>query len=297
MNSSETLSQLVGQTLTGVAEDLAAARLAVRDGVARLTGNFYEFRERLKRQGEELQAVARTLEGNKAEGDSGFIQDMNGIVTRFVDDLVMVSASSVRLVQRVDEMGVDIEQVMRNLERIESLASETRFIALNARIEAHRAGDVGMTFRVVADEVKSLADDATSFSAQIRNLVERTQGRLFESRITVGKLASHDMNGALEAQRQVLHALEQLGATNSRVSGSLVEVEKQVTETVRALQFEDMVTQLLDAASRRLEAVRALWLEWVAHAAVAPDQAQPSSPEPAAPAPHDDHPAAERTTT
>ena len=102
MNSSETLSQLVGQTLTGVAEDLAAARLAVRDGVARLTGNFYEFRERLKLQGEELQAVARTLEGNQAEGGSGFIRDMNGIVTRFVDDLVMVSASSVRLVQRVD---------------------------------------------------------------------------------------------------------------------------------------------------------------------------------------------------
>lgn len=296
MNSTETLTQLVGQTLTGVADDLAAARLAVRDGVARLTGNFYEFRERLKLQGEELQAVARTLEGDQATGGSGFIRDMNGIVARFVDDLVLVSASSVRLVQRVDEMGVDIEQVMRNLERIESLASETRFIALNARIEAYRAGDVGMTFRVVADEVKALADDATSFSAQIRELVERTQGRLFEARLTVGKLASHDMNGALEAQRQVLHALEQLGATNSRVSGSLVEVEKQVTETVRALQFEDMVTQLLDAASRRLDAVRALWLEWVAHTPAAPEQPAPSTPEPAAPTPPHDSPA-ERTIT
>lgn len=293
MNSSETLSQLVGQTLTGVAEDLSVARLAVRDGVARLTSNFYEFRERLKLQGEELHAVARTLEGDKANGGTGFIQDMNGIVSRFVEDLVMVSASSVRLVQRVDEMGLDIEQVMRNLGRIESLASETRFIALNARIEAHRAGEVGMTFRVVADEVKSLADDASSFSAQIRGLVERTEGRLFESRLTVGKLASHDMNGALEAQRQVLSALEQLGATNARVSGSLVEVEKQVTETVRALQFEDMVTQLLDAASRRLEAVRALWLEWVAHAAAAPASNPHVDDAPTAP-PADDNPA-ERT--
>lgn len=294
MNSSETLSQLVGQTLTGVAEDLAAARVAVRDGVARLTSNFYEFRDRLKLQGEELQAVARTLEGDKTAGGTGFIQDMNGIVSRFVDDLVMVSASSVRLVARVDEMGVDIEQVMRNLERIESLASETRFIALNARIEAHRAGDVGMTFRVVADEVKSLADDATSFSAQIRDLVERTEGRLFESRLTVGKLASHDMNGALDAQRQVLSALEALGATNARVSGSLIEVEKQVTETVRALQFEDMVTQLLDAASRRLEAVRALWLEWVAHAAVSAELPERATDDATAPVPSEPNPA-ERT--
>lgn len=294
MNSSETLSQLVGQTLTGVADDLAAARMAVRDGVARLTSNFYQFRDRLKLQGEELQAVARTLEGDKSAGATGFIQDMNGIVSRFVDDLVMVSASSVRLVARVDEMGVDIEQVMRNLERIESLASETRFIALNARIEAHRAGDVGMTFRVVADEVKALADDATSFSSQIRDLVENTEARLFESRLTVGRLASHDMNGALDAQRQVLHALEQLGATNARVSGSLVEVEKQVTETVRALQFEDMVTQLLDAASRRLEAVRALWLEWVAHAAVNSELPAPAVETAAAPALTDTTPA-ERT--
>lgn len=294
MNSSETLSQLVGQTLTGVADDLAAARAAVRDGVARLTSNFYEFRDRLKLQGEELQGVARTLEGDKGAGATGFIHDMNGIVSRFVDDLVMVSASSVRLVARVDEMGVDIEQVMRNLERIDSLASETRFIALNARIEAHRAGDVGMTFRVVADEVKSLADDATSFSAQIRDLVERTESRLFESRLTVGKLASHDMNGALDAQRQVLNALEKLGSTNARVSGSLVEVEKQVTETVRALQFEDMVTQLLDAASRRLEAVRALWLEWVAHAAVSSERPEHEVEDAAAPV-LTDITAAERT--
>lgn len=262
MKTSETLSALVGQTLGGVVDDLSRAQQLVREGVAGLTTSFHGFRQQLQAQHDELAQVSTLLQG--AEGTKGFIAHMNAIVGRFVDDLVHVSASSMKLVQRVEEMGADIEQVVHNVDRIESLANETRFIALNARIEAHRAGDAGRTFRVVADEVKALADDASGFSAHIRELVGRTHGRLDEARAAVSQLASHDMNGALEAQQQVLKALEALTATNARVSASLSQVDLHIVQTVRALQFEDMVSQILDSAKRRLEAVRTLWLEWAA---------------------------------
>ncbi|MDX2012911.1 MAG: methyl-accepting chemotaxis protein [Myxococcaceae bacterium] len=262
MKTAETLSALVGQTLGGVIDDLSRAQQLVREGVQGLTGSFHAFRQQLQAQNDELREVSKLLQGN--EGGQGFIVHMNAIVGRFVEDLVHVSASSMKLVQRVEEMGSDIEQVVHNVDRIESLANETRFIALNARIEAHRAGDSGRTFRVVADEVKALADDATGFSAHIRELVARTHGRLDEARAAVSQLASHDMNGALDAQQQVLRALEALSATNGRVSASLSQVDHHIAQTVRALQFEDMVSQILDSAKRRLEAVRTLWLEWAA---------------------------------
>jgi methyl-accepting chemotaxis protein len=264
MKPSETLSQLVGQTLSGVSDDLAQARQGLHDGITRLTTSFHSLREQLHAQGDELKRVATVLDGQ--QGDAGFIRHMNVIVSRFVDDLVTVSTSSVRMVARVDEMATDVQQVVRNIDRIEALAGETRFIALNARIEAHRVGEQGLTFRVVADEVRALADDAGRFVAEIRTQVDSTSRHLVESRQAVSKLASHDMNGALEAQRQVLTALEQLAATNTRVTTSLDQVEAQIGETVRALQFEDMVSQLLDSASRRLDAVKAVWLEWVARA-------------------------------
>ncbi|MCU0697880.1 MAG: methyl-accepting chemotaxis protein [Myxococcaceae bacterium] len=262
MKTAETLSALVGQTLGGVIDDLSRAQHLVREGVQGLTTSFHVFRHQLQAQNDELGQVSKVLQGQ--ESGQGFISHMNAIVGRFVEDLVHVSASSVKLVQQVERMGTDIEQVVHNVDRIESLANETRFIALNARIEAHRAGDSGRTFRVVADEVKALADDATGFSAHIRELVTRTHARLDEARAAVSALASHDMNGALDAQRQVLSALEALSATNSRVSASLSQVDHHIAQTVRALQFEDMVSQILDSTKRRLEAVRTLWLEWAA---------------------------------
>lgn len=262
MNPADRLAQLLSQSLEGVIGDLVEARALVHEGVSSLTASFHGFREQIHAQTEQLHAVARLLEGSESE--EGFIKQMDGVVSRFVDDLVQVAASSVKLVSRVDEMGSDLEQVFRHVDRIEGLASETRFIALNARIEAHRVGEVGRTFRVVADEVKSLADDATTFSAQIRELVQRTRARLGEARTAVGKLASHDMNGALEAQSQVLKALATLDATNGRVRLALGNVEQHISDAVRALQFEDMVSQLVEASTRRLGAVRELWLEWLA---------------------------------
>jgi methyl-accepting chemotaxis protein len=266
MKTAETVSALVGQTLGGVLDDLSRAQTLLREGVAGLTTSFHAFRQQLQVQHQELSQVSKLLEG--ADGGPGFIEHMGAIVGRFVDDLVHVSASSVRLVERVEEMGADIEKVVHNVDRIESLANETRFIALNARIEAHRAGASGRTFRVVADEVKALADDATGFSAHIRELVARTHGRLDEARTAVSELASHDMNGALEAQQQVLKALAALSATNERVSASLSQVDHHIGQTVRALQFEDMVSQILDSAKQRLAAVRTLWLEWAARSRV-----------------------------
>jgi methyl-accepting chemotaxis protein len=264
MKTAETLSALVGQTLGGVIEDLSRAQGLVRDGVQGLTASFHAFRQQLQTQNDELRGVSKLLQGS---GETqGFIAHMNAIVGRFVEDLVHVSASSMKLVMRVEEMGGDVEQVVRNVDRIESLANETRFIALNARIEAHRAGESGRTFRVVADEVKALADDATGFSSHIRELVARTHDRLAEARSAVSQLASHDMNGALDAQQQVLKALESLSSTNERVSESLSQVDHHISQTVRALQFEDMVSQILDSARKRLEAVRSLWLEWAARA-------------------------------
>jgi methyl-accepting chemotaxis protein len=260
MNAAETLSQLVGQALGGVVDDLTRAQVLLRQGVGDLTASFYGFREQLQTQNTELAAVSKMLQGSGS--DTGFIRHMNDIVGRFVDDLVLVSASSVRLVQRVEDMGTDIEQVVTNVNRIEALANETRFIALNARIEAHRAGESGRTFRVVADEVKALADDAAGFSNHIRDLVARTHDRLAEARSAVSQLAQHDMTGALDAQNQVMKALNALSETNERVAASLANVDHHISQTVRAMQFEDLVTQIIESAKKRVEAIRTLWVEW-----------------------------------
>ena len=258
----EGLSQLVGHTVESLVGDLDRARAILHDAVPGLVRSFNGLRTELRAQHEEITKVSVQLRGGS--GTTGFLLQMGKLVDGFVQDLVTVSHHSMRLVDRVEQLDTEVNGIVTRVNRIETLAKETRFIALNARIEAHRAGDAGRTFRVVADEVKSLADDSTTFAGEIREVVGRCRERLAESKVAVGQLASHDMTGALEAQKHVLETLRQLDDTNAKVAEALGRFERHVDEAIRVLQFEDIMTQMLSSIGVRLHGVKDLWLSWLA---------------------------------
>jgi methyl-accepting chemotaxis protein len=265
MGTSETeaaLSQLVGHAFASLLTDVSRSRAILHEAVPGLIASFHGLREGLAAQSAELVEVSQQLQGTA--GGAGFLAQMRTVLETFVSDLVTVSHHSIVLVQRVDALNVDVKQIVTHVGSIESMAKATRLIALNARIEAHRAGEAGQTFRVVADEVKTLADQAREFSGQIRDVVDRAHERLDAARTATVALASHDLTSVLEAQRGVLATVERLNATNARVSASLERFHANVDGAIRALQFEDILTQLLATIERRLGNVRDLWLQWLA---------------------------------
>jgi methyl-accepting chemotaxis protein len=260
--SQAALSQLVGHAFASLLTDVGRARGILHDAIPGLIKSFNGLRDDLSAQSTELVEVSRELQGKS--GQKGFLENMRNVLDTFVQDLVKVSHNSMQLVERVEALGVDVTQIVTHVGEIESMAKATRLIALNARIEAHRAGDAGKTFRVVADEVKTLADEAAGFSGEIRDVVDRAHARLDEARIATVALASHDLNSVLEAQQGVMHTVERLGATNLRVTQSLERFHANVDAAIRALQFEDMLNQLLVSVEGRMGHVRDLWTTWLA---------------------------------
>jgi methyl-accepting chemotaxis protein len=186
------------------------------------------------------------------------------VLDGFVNDLVKVSHSSMQLVGRVEALGTEIDVIVSHVNHIETLAKSTRLVALNARIEAHRAGDAGKTFRVVADEVKNLADDAAQFSQQIRDVVGRAHVGLAEAKVSVTALASHDLNSILTVHREVMTTIGRIDATNERMSSNLQRFHANVDVAIRALQFEDIVTQLLTSIEQRMGSAQSLFVTWLA---------------------------------
>lgn len=254
------LAQALEPVFDGLLADVVRARSMVHEAVPRLIKSFHELKGELGEQSAELVEITRQLQGE--QGSIGFLAQMRSVLDIFVKDLVAVSHNSMRLVARVEALTADIEDIVTHVGHIESLAKSTRLIALNARIEAHRAGEAGKTFRVVADEVKSLADDAGEFSAQIRDVVEGTHQSLTDAKDAVTSLASHDLNALLEAQQGVLTTMERLDGASGRVTAALARVSENLEAAAQAMQFEELVSQLLGGVGEKLGLLKTLWLQW-----------------------------------
>jgi methyl-accepting chemotaxis protein len=241
-------------TTSQIKGDLERARLVVRDATARLDSSFRSLHAATAAHRDALQAVSSAF-GN-AEASSlgpGFAASSEALMRQFVDEIVRVSRDSMRMIGQVTELSGRVDDITACADAIDGLARETRFIAFNARIETHRAGEAGRTFKVVADEVKRLANASSTLSSQIRQSVGACRIELDGAHKTATGLASHDMGRAVESHRGLASAVGKLDEVNRDLDQMLEAITANVSEAVRALQFEDMVSQILQATIARVE--------------------------------------------
>ncbi|WP_426416140.1 Cache 3/Cache 2 fusion domain-containing protein [Aestuariirhabdus sp. LZHN29] len=144
-----------------------------------------------------------------------------------------------RSVKVVEELAQASEEISGVLEVIRSIAEQTNLLALNAAIEAARAGEQGRGFAVVADEVRSLASRTQASTEEIRGMIDRLQkgGReasvLMESNQQLALENVDVARQAGEAIERVLQAVESITGINSEIAGG-AEEQKQVSHDINS---------------------------------------------------------------
>jgi hemerythrin-like metal-binding protein len=173
------------------------------------------------------------------------IQVMHRIAER-----VQSSAATVEsLGNRSDEIGAIVGT-------IEDIADQTNLLALNAAIEAARAGEQGRGFAVVADEVRALAERTTKATKEISNMIKTIQQETKSAVIAMEEGVSEVEQGTQEAARseQALKNIqEEINALNLQVQQIATAAEEQTATTS---EISSNIHQITDVAQNSVEGSR-----------------------------------------
>ncbi|MCB9104729.1 MAG: HAMP domain-containing protein [Anaerolineales bacterium] len=151
--------------------------------------------------------------------------------------------------EKVTEMGHLSGQIGGIVETIDDIASQTNLLALNAAIEAARAGEHGKGFAVVADEVRKLAEMSATATKEIVDLIRNIQNRVAEAIQAMAQSSAEVNNGAIQAEQagQALTNILEL------IEGMQQDAADAVRLTTQARAASEELSSTMDSISAVVE--------------------------------------------
>ncbi|MBD3586287.1 chemotaxis protein [Salinimonas sp. HHU 13199] len=183
-------------------------------------------------------------------------------LNQFLVSTEVISNGTGVILDKVNVVHETMPTVMKALGDIDDISAQTNLLALNAAIEAARAGEAGRGFAVVADEVRALSNRSTQFSDVIKKQIESMSELINELTKHVRELASQDTSYILEAKQDIQAELDRIIAkakndtqTTQRLETIGQQLDKALSDSIRALQFGDINGQNIDYTKEILHTV------------------------------------------
>jgi methyl-accepting chemotaxis protein len=273
-----------GEKVTGAAESILAAQRRVDEGAARQS-------ERLDQAAMQVQEVAASMRGmaEAAGSATGAAQEADaaaargaGAVGDTIRSMYAIRRDVALAAKRIKGLGEKSFEINTIVELIDDITAQTNMLALNASIEASRAGEQGKGFAVVAEEVRKLAERSSAATREISSLVEGIQDgagqavaamEAVQGQVEEGVRMADDAGRALAEIGKVVHTASELiegihrSATEEaggagELAGAIDELRRLAVDTAEQVRLTTVAVDDLLALSEGLdEAMRRFRVE------------------------------------
>lgn len=211
--------------------------------------------EQVKEMASSVRLIATNAERAAAivQRSSQMVEDGDTAMNRTVDGINAIRGTVAETRQKVKYLGESSQRITAVVNLISSFAAQTKLLAFNASIEAKRAGKEGRGFSVVADEVRSLAQQSAEASTEIEKLVATIQGETSEV-ITAMEVGTEQVvlgTKLVEETRQSLNKITAASAEINELVAAISQATIQQSKTSEAVT--GTMTEVAEIASRTAE--------------------------------------------
>ncbi len=186
-------------------------------------------------------AMSATKTAENAEKYGKIAKEGGDVVEQTVQKMRDIASAVKNTASNIEKLGQSGKKIGEIISVIDDIADQTNLLALNAAIEAARAGEQGRGFAVVADEVRKLAERTTEATKQIADMIkgiqketdnaveEMQQGTTeVESGIELADKAGDSLGQVVSSSQEVQDMINQIAAANEEQSSTSEEIAKNV---------------------------------------------------------------------
>lgn len=279
----DTFSSLLGsiQRMEPMSQDVDDLNAKLSGASTSMHDQSQQVREQMNQSAETSQLVTGELEGIQ-HASSNTVQVLGegrASVAETVSQMDNLSNDLSLVAQAVRELTVDAEKIRQVIVVINDIAEQTNLLALNAAIEAARAGEQGRGFAVVADEVRNLSvktrsstDSVSELIGAIRTSTQRVEHVMTDSlesantcseRVNQAQDTWHDIESAIanisEHVDRIGSAIQEQGQQQAMVSRNFSAMDKQFALIQEAIEDSSLIGQDIDKMGTKLQTFASLF--------------------------------------
>lgn len=251
-NLNRTMSQIVSSSecVSGGASQMSSASQGLSQGAVEQTGAV----EGLEQTMEEVVGRIR-----KTADNAGHAQKQAGDMGQHLADSNQKMQEMMAAMEKINDSSKEIGKIIK---AIEDIAFQTNILALNASVEAARAGAAGKGFAVVSEEVRDLAGKTAEASKSTAALIERSITAVQEGTQIAGATAKQLEGAVAEAQR-IVGTINNIAADARTQADAMGQIEGQISQISSVTQTNSATAQESSATSEELSAQAGLLRELV----------------------------------